>query len=569
MRRFTITAILLVFFCVALQAKTLGKKIDDWDENATKPKYDKVRMMRAMPMAAAPMMKRTIGLATGGAKDQNNFIDNLVHGYLPKTDAISYEGVFYDHYFKTAQRQPCKALFCPTYEIASAPDLFTGEKRYFVSVGLDSGLDASKLHRKPLNLVVVLDISGSMGASFDRYYYDGKRPTKERKSKMRIATQSIAAMTKHLHDNDRFGVVLFDDAAYLAKPLRRVGDTDMEAIRRHILVLKPRGGTNWSAGYKQALALYKKVAKAGYENRIVFLTDAMPNRGELSKEGLLGLSRAAAKEGIYSTFIGIGVDFNPTLVAQISKVRGANYYSVHSSEAFAKRLDKAFLYMVTPLVYDLNMKLLSSDFKIDAIYGSPDTDISSGDLMRIRTLFASDSSEAGARGGIILLRLKRIGKGEKIRLKLHYTDAQGRRHSVDRQVSMRDAVVRNPYYQSSAIRKAILLSRYVTLMKNWLIDAHAQCNDRVNHPPVPLPMLKRRCMIYPPLRPEFGTLSQWERRSCPLRVSEGYRKLFAYFARHYQDEMQALKDKSLQREYKILRKLSKQHEARKRDDWQL
>ncbi len=569
MRTFSIIGTLFLLFCIILQAKPLVNKIDDWDENATKPKHDTVRMMRAMPMAAAPMMKRTVGLAVGGAKDQNNFIDNLTYGYLPKTDAISYEGVFYDHYFKTARHQSCKALFCPTYEIASAPDLFTGERRYFVSVGLDSGLDVSKLHRKPLNLVVVLDISGSMGAAFDRYYYDRKHPAKAQKSKMRIATQSIAAMTKHLRDNDRFGVVLFDDTAYLAKPLRRVGDTDMEAIRRHILALKPRGGTNWSAGFKQALALYKKVTKEGYENRIIFLTDAMPNRGELSKEGLLGLSKAAAKEGIHTTFIGVGVDFNPTLVAYISKVRGANYYSVHSSEAFAKRLDKAFLYMVTPLVYDLEMKLVSNDFAIDAIYGSPDTDISSGNLMRIRTLFASDNSEAGVRGGIVLLRLKKIGRGEKIRLKLHYTDAQGKRHSVNREVSMHDAAVRIPYYQSSAIRKAILLSRYVTLMKNWLIDAHAQCNDRVHYAPVPLPMLKKRCMIYPPLRPRFRRLSQWERRSCPLRVSEGYRKLFAYFARHYKSEMQAIGDKSLQKEHKVLLKLSKQHEKRKRDDWQL
>jgi len=40
------------------------------------------------------------------------------------------------------------------------------------AVGLDSGLQAADVKRKPLNLVILLDYSGSMSSSFDRYYYD-------------------------------------------------------------------------------------------------------------------------------------------------------------------------------------------------------------------------------------------------------------------------------------------------------------------------------------------------------------------------------------------------------------
>ena len=59
----------------------------------------------------------------------------------------------------------------------------------------------------------------------------------------------------------------------------------------------------------------------------------------------------------YATFIGIGVDFNSELVESISKIRGANYYSVHSAEEFKKRLDDEFEFMVTPLVFGLTLKL--------------------------------------------------------------------------------------------------------------------------------------------------------------------------------------------------------------------
>ena len=56
----------------------------------------------------------------------------------------------------------------------------------------------------------------------------------------------------------------------------------------------------------------------------------------------------------------------------ISQTRGCNYYSVKSSEDFMKRMDDDFEYMVTPLVFDLVMKIKceGSAFQIDKVYGS-------------------------------------------------------------------------------------------------------------------------------------------------------------------------------------------------------
>ena len=76
---------------------------------------------------------------------------------------------------------PCAELFCPLYSLAVSPDPLLAANasgsggvppEVHVAVGLDSGLNASDAARKPLNLVVLLDVSGSMGSSFDTYYYD-------------------------------------------------------------------------------------------------------------------------------------------------------------------------------------------------------------------------------------------------------------------------------------------------------------------------------------------------------------------------------------------------------------
>ena len=94
-------------------------------------------------------------------------------------------------------------------------------------------------------------------------------------------------------------------------------------------------------------------------------------------------------------------------------------------------------------------------------------------------------------------------------------------------------------------------------MKNWMIDARAGCNDKVEYMQQPPMEIMKRCMIYPPMRPIYPKMKTWERKSCKLHVSAGYKKILSLFKRHYRSEMKALKDKSLNTELKVLNRLVK------------
>jgi Ca-activated chloride channel family protein len=554
-----------------INASGVDKKIDDWDSNATKQEYveptvvnssgmgGNIAPVMAMPSPAiAPMkmsktmVKRKIGLAVGGAKDSDNFIQNIKNGYIPKLKSITYEGVFYDHYFKS-NGSDCKELFCPSYSLALSSNIYTNKDEYYISVGLDSGVDVSKFKRDKLNLVVVLDVSGSMSSGFNRYYYDGKHSHKKIKSKMQVANETIVNMLKHLKDDDRLAIVLFDNRAYRVKPFRSVKTTDMKAISKHILDIKSMGGTNWSAGYKAALEYFDGVSKDGYENRIIFITDAMPNMGELKKDRLFGMSKSAAKRGIHTTFLGVGVDFNANLVDYVSKVKGANYYSVHSAKEFAKRLDNEFDYMVTPLVYNLKLALDSKDFEIDSVYGVPNAKKATSELISINTLFASSSSDDGNKGGVILVKLKKIHNGKKLSLKVSYKDKHNKSYSNKKDIEF-DI---KSGYEGSAIQKAIVLSRYVTLMQNWILDARAGCNDKLDYTHQKPIHIMQRCMVYPPQNPYIGHIKTWERKSCKLLVSAGYKKIFNIFKNYFKSQMKQLGDKSLKKELEVLDMLTK------------
>jgi len=491
-----------------------------------------------------------IGLSAGGAKDINNFRENIINDYLPLPTDITYEGLFYDYYFDTGQTEECDSLFCPSYTFAVTRDPLSGEVEHYLSVGLNSGMKESDFERKKLNLVIVLDISGSMSHPFYSYYYDQfgdvVELSEEEKDmdKIEVASKSIVALLDHLEDDDRFGMVLFDSKAYLAKPLNLVGETDMEAIGEHILEIQAGGSTNLYSGMDLATGLFDDfidVNQSEYENRIIFLTDAMPNTGELGEDSFLGVLEKNADDHLYTTFIGIGVDFNSELIEYITKTRGANYYSVHSPAQFKERMDDEFEYMVTPLVFDLQLTLEAEGWEIEKVYGSPEANEATGELMKVNTLFPSKSEGGETKGGLILLKLKKLAEDSTLNLKASYEDRNGNRESIESTVEFSNE--EPEFFANSGIRKGVLLSRYADLMKNWLIDerGHASTSfpwePSVNH---------EDGIIVPP------TLGEWERQSLPLSVSPLYKDVFQQFSEYFVSEVEVIGDETLSQELEIL-----------------
>jgi Ca-activated chloride channel family protein len=160
----------------------------------------------------------------------------------------------------------------------------------------------------------------------------------------------------------------------------------MDAIRSHIDEIQAGGGTDMFAGAMDLLEPYHDADLEAVENRVVFMTDAMPNLGTTGETDIVdGFEDAAAKH-VHTTFVGIGFDTNADLVESISGVRGANHYFVHSTEEFTERLADEFTYMVTPLVFDLSLDVVSDGYEIDAVYGSPNADRATGEVMHVTTL---------------------------------------------------------------------------------------------------------------------------------------------------------------------------------------
>ncbi len=558
--RLVITAIIILLIVGLGNNILVGK--DDW-QYAPEMKWATYigilsnKMKNSMSTTSNEMM----GFSVGGAKDINNFRQNIEDNFLPASTDITYEGLYYDYYFDTGKNRESDKMFYPSYSYAVSKDPLSKKDEYYLQVGLNSNIKESDFKRKKLNLLVVLDISGSMGSPFDEYYYDrfkdsqasGKEEKDDKhKTKMQIANEAVVGLLGRLNSDDRFGMVLFDNEAYLAKPIRKVGETNMNAIKNNILEITERGGTNMEAGIKKGTELYKEYLNANqdeYENRMIFITDAMPNIYDTSEEGLMGMTKINAANKIYTTFIGVGVDFNTQLIDSITKVRGANYYSVHSEKEFKTRMDNEFEYMVTPLVFDLNLNLTASGFKIEKVYGSPEANEATGEIMKVNTLFPSKTENGETKGGIVILKLNKIGDNQTLKLSTTFVDRTGKKDGESVEIKL--PLEGSEYYDNTGIRKGILLARYVNIIKNWINNEN---RNKEQDKPV-IPVMNYDTGIMCPRDEEIPELGQWERQSSALKVSSEYNKMITDFKNYFELEARLIGDNTLDREVKLMEKI--------------
>ena len=480
-----------------------------------------------------------VGASVGGAQDANAFRNNVEEGYVPQPTDLTYEGLFHDYYFDTGSGA-CDARFCPSYSAAVTEDPLAGTTERFVTVGLDSGLTEADLERDPLNVVVVVDTSGSMSESFSQYYYDGdeRKEVEENQRKIEAARDAVVTMLGHLDGEDRVAVVGYDDRARVVQDLRHVEELDRAALRSSVRGLSAGGGTNLDSGMETADDLLDD-RSAERDTRVIYVTDAMPNLGETGGDALEARLQEQARDGVYTTFVGVGVDFNSRLTESVATIKGANYYSVDSPAQFEERMAEGFSYMVTPLVYNLSLSVQSEGYEIEEVYGSPQAESASGQLMEVTTLFPSRQEGNKSEGGVVLLEVDREDPEGQLRLQASYETPDGTERTVTRTVGELD---REPtYYGSTGVRKAVVLSEYGTLIRNWAATERSPDGET----PAVTEAVEHR---------EYD--GQWEQSSVPLTVSPPYGERIARFVPYFRSHMEALGADRMNRDLAILRTLA-------------
>lgn len=318
-----------------------------------------------------------IGATPGGAQDINFFRMGAGRGQIPHPNTLTAEGLFSEHDLPLEAGGSGEALFRVETAATEARFEVLPEVRYLAQLGFSSSLQAETWQRDPLNLVAVVDKSGSMNGE-----------------PLALVRASLLSVLHQLRDGDQIGIVLYGDKAHVYLPPTKVGKKSRSDIARQIQAIESEGSTYLEAG----LRLGYEVARASQaqftgSTRVMLFTDERPNVGNTEATGFMGMAKTASRDGIGLTTIGVGVQFGAELATKISSVRGGNLFFFDNGETMKKTFTNDFDMMVTELAHEFSVRIEpAAGLRMAGVFGVPGEMLRWDDraiVMEVPTIFLS------------------------------------------------------------------------------------------------------------------------------------------------------------------------------------
>ncbi len=271
--------------------------------------YDRIDDNPFLEVGANPLSTFSIDVDTASYANVRRFITQST---LPPKDAVRIEEMvnYFDYeYPPPAEGEP----FSVNVEIAGAP--WKPEHR-LMRIGL-KGAPLALDRRPPLNLVFLLDVSGSM----------------ESPEKLPLLKEAMRLLVEELRENDQVAIAVYAGASGMVLP-RTFGDQKrviLDALDR----LQAGGSTNGGEGIR--LAYDHAVAHfiPGGTNRVVLATDGDFNVGVTSQGELTRLIEERAESGVFLSVLGFGMgNYKDSTLEKLADRGNGNYAYIDSlSEA--------------------------------------------------------------------------------------------------------------------------------------------------------------------------------------------------------------------------------------------
>lgn len=225
------------------------------------------------------------------------------------------------------------------------------QREAILQIGFTTAEVNERTDLRPLNLVLVIDKSGSMAGD-----------------KMSRVKSSLHTMIGKLRPYDVVSIVAFDSMAEVLYPARTIGDG--AEVRRAIDCLEPNGSTNLHGGLMLGYSEAKKHLRNGATNRVILLTDGIANEGVVDPGRIAAESSEFNGQGIDLSTIGVGNDLNNDLLRTLARSGRGLYHFI----ADYKDIDKVFVNEVQSLISSVAKKVevrieYGPGLQLEKIYG--------------------------------------------------------------------------------------------------------------------------------------------------------------------------------------------------------
>jgi Ca-activated chloride channel family protein len=198
----------------------------------------------------------------------------------------------------------------------------------------------------PKDVVLLLDKSGSMrGAKIDQ------------------ARQALLEVLEDLAPEDRFGIVVYDQAASTFRPalVEKSDASSLESARGYIRSLGASGSTNMEMGLRDALAMLEKSDRPSY---LVHLSDGVPTIGQRDPRKIAAQALQWNSRKVRMFSFGVGHDVNSRLLNQLSRDGRGKTYFVAPEEPIEASVSALSQRLGQPALSDIRWELRDAAGKV-------------------------------------------------------------------------------------------------------------------------------------------------------------------------------------------------------------
>ncbi len=255
--------------------------------------YEDVEINSVKLVTQEPVSTFSIDVDTASYSNVRRMLNS---GHLPPKDAVRIEELInyfdYDYALPKSKATP----FETTVTVVPSP---WSKGRQLMQIGVQ-GYDIEPESRPPLNLTLLIDVSGSMSDE----------------NKLPLAIKSLKLLVNELTEQDKVSIAVYAGAAgAVLEPT-----SDKQKILAALDRLSAGGSTAGGEGLRLAYNLAKQNFSKDTVNRVMLLTDGDFNVGINDPEALEDFVSRERESGVYLSVLGFGQgNYNDLLMQKLAQ----------------------------------------------------------------------------------------------------------------------------------------------------------------------------------------------------------------------------------------------------------
>lgn len=193
--------------------------------------------------------------------------------------------------------------------------------------------------RQPLHLAMVLDRSGSM----------------QEQDKIDYVRKAAHLVVDNLTKQDYVAFVAYNHEVQVLVPAHPV--VNREYLHHRIDELYADGYTNLSGGLLEGCAqLDKRLDEPGIHH-VILLTDGLANRGVTDLNALVRMVEQCAGRGISVSAIGVGAEYNESLLARVAQAGGGRYAHVQKPDQIPSAFERELGQLLSVVAQNARLRI--------------------------------------------------------------------------------------------------------------------------------------------------------------------------------------------------------------------